>query len=356
MSAEATPDAVPVLEVRGLRKSFGSRCVLDGVELVVPAGSITAVLGPSGCGKTTLLRIVAGFEQPDAGTVAVRGVQVAGGGADVPPERRRVGVVPQEGALFPHLDVRRNVGFGLPRGAASTERVRECLELVGLADRADARPDQLSGGQQQRVALARALAPNPSLVVLDEPFSALDTALRSKVRDEVVGALRAAGATAVFVTHDQEEALSTADRVAVLLGGRVAQCAPPLELYRAPSSVEVARFLGEAVVLPGALDRDVVRCALGPVVPAVVPTGVGGDGAVTVVVRPEQIVPASDGVGATAGAITYFGHDGLVRLRLDDGTDVEARWAPPLLPRPGDRVGVRVVGEVAVYAGVATLR
>ncbi|MBM3684741.1 MAG: ABC transporter ATP-binding protein [Actinobacteria bacterium] len=350
MSAEATHDTAPVLEVRGLRKSFGDRRVLDGVDLVVPAGSITAVLGPSGCGKTTLLRIVAGFEHPDAGTVTVRGVRVAGEGTDVPPERRRVGVVPQEGALFPHLDVRRNVGFGLPRGAASTERIRACLELVGLADRADARPDQLSGGQQQRVALARALAPNPSLVVLDEPFSALDTALRAKVRDEVVGALRAAGATAVFVTHDQEEALSTADRVGVLLNGRVAQCGEPIELYRAPASIEVARFLGEAVVLPGELDRDVVRCALGAVVPGSVPPGASSGSFLTVVVRPEQIVPSADGVGATAGETTYFGHDGLVRLHLDDGTEVDARWAPPLLPRPGDRVGVRVVGEVAVYA------
>ncbi len=350
MSVEANLDTVPVLDVRGLRKAFGERRVLDGVDLVVPAGSITAVLGPSGCGKTTLLRIIAGFDQPDAGTVAVRGVTVAGPGADVPPERRRVGVVPQEGALFPHLDVRRNVGFGLPRGVESAERVRTCLDLVGLGDRADARPDQLSGGQQQRVALARALAPNPSLVVLDEPFSALDTALRAKVRDEVVGALRAAGATAVFVTHDQEEALSTADRVAVLLDGRVAQCAPPLELYRAPASVEVARFLGEAVVLPGVVRGGEISCSLGAVVSAVLPGGGAGDGAVTVVIRPEQIVPAPDGVPATAGATTYFGHDGLVRLRLDDGTEVEARWAPPLLPRPGDRVGVRVVGEVAVYA------
>ncbi|MET0711925.1 MAG: ABC transporter ATP-binding protein, partial [Jiangellaceae bacterium] len=198
------------LVVRGLEKSFGSVRVLDELDLVVPAGRLAAVLGPSGCGKTTLLRVIAGFESADRGTVVLHGAQVAGPGVHVPPERRRVGVVPQEGALFPHLTVAGNVGFGLTRAERRAGRIGELLDLVGLGGFGHRMPYELSGGQQQRIALARALAPEPALVLLDEPFNALDTGLRAAIREDVRSALRAAGATAVLVTHDQEEALSMA--------------------------------------------------------------------------------------------------------------------------------------------------
>ncbi|MDO9175233.1 MAG: ABC transporter ATP-binding protein, partial [Actinomycetota bacterium] len=222
MSDQRTEPAV--LDVRDVRKAFGQQQVLHGIDLHVAAGAIVAVLGPSGCGKTTLLRLIAGFEQLDHGSITVAGQLAANrGGAgptlSLPPERRRVGVVPQEGALFPHLDVAGNVGFGLRRG--SDARVAEVLALVGLAGFEKKRPSQLSGGQQQRVALARALAPKPSLVLLDEPFSSLDAAMRGQVREEVFEVLRAANATAILVTHDQQEALSVADQVAVLLAGRI---------------------------------------------------------------------------------------------------------------------------------------
>jgi iron(III) transport system ATP-binding protein len=334
----------PALRVTGVTKAFGPRQVLDGIDVEVPRGAVTAVLGPSGGGKTTLLRIVVGFEHADAGTVAVDGEVVA---PNVPPERRRIGIVPQEGALFPHLSVAANVGFGLPRGKASAERVAECLDLVGLDGLQTARPDQLSGGQQQRVALARALAPRPSLVVLDEPFSSLDASLRGQVRDEVFAAVRHARTTAVLVTHDQQEALSVADRIAVLLHGRIAQEASPQDVYRFPATLEVATFVGEAAVLDGASDGDLVRCALGTVHPHR-PAPVGD---VAVVVRPEQVLlgPAGHGVGAVVTHLTYLGHDALVGLRLAEGVECGARVHAADLPAPGSAVGVRLAGGVSVF-------
>src|ERR671913_2390436 len=208
------------LTVHQLTKSFGSTPVLTGVDLTVPSRSLTALLGPSGCGKTTLLRLVAGFEEPDAGTVTLGGTVVSGAGRTVPARSRGIGFVPQEGGLFPHLTVAANVAFGLPRGQRKDRsRIAGLLELVGLPpDLAERAPHQLSGGQQQRVALARALAPEPSLVLLDEPFSSLDASLREETRRAVAEALRATGATAVLVTHEQAQALSMADQVAVMRG------------------------------------------------------------------------------------------------------------------------------------------
>jgi len=342
----------PALEVAGVRKSFGRRLVLDGVDLRVERGTVTAVLGPSGGGKTTLLRIVAGFDQPDAGTVAIDGTVVASADGSVPPERRRVGVVPQEGALFPHLDVAGNVAFGLGRSGSRDERVAEVLELVGLPGVQRMRPHQLSGGQQHRVALARALAPRPAIVVLDEPFSSLDAGLRAQVRDEVLAALEASGTTAIIVTHDQQEALSVADRVAVLLGGRIAQHADPATLYEEPATLAVATFVGEAVVLPGELDAGgTVRCALGTLATRGAPAGAGR---VDVVVRPEQVEVAADG-GVDEGAPgvvvarAFYGHDGIVRIRLEGGATVTARVHATRLPATRSRVVVAVRGPVAAF-------
>jgi iron(III) transport system ATP-binding protein len=346
---------MPALEVRGLRKAFGRNVVLDGVDLIVPAGSITAVLGPSGGGKTTLLRIVAGFDEPDAGEVMLDGTVVAGPRGSTRAELRRVGVVPQEGALFPHLDVAGNVGFGLPKGAASRDRIAEVLELVGLQGSQRNRPHQLSGGQQHRVALARALAPRPTLVVLDEPFSSLDAGLRAQVRDEVILALHAVRTTAIVVTHDQQEALSVADQVAVLLDGRFAQCADPHTLYDAPATLGVATFVGEAVVLRGEADESGrVRCSLGTLTSRH-PGAIAGD--VDVVVRPEQVVlrvagtSAGSGVGVTGSVVSrsFFGHDSIVRVALDDGIVVTARLHAAQLPAPGQQVEVSVESPVSVF-------
>jgi iron(III) transport system ATP-binding protein len=340
------------LRVEGVDKAFGRLAVLRGLDLVVPQGSLTAVLGPSGCGKTTLLRVVAGFERPDAGRVLLGGREVAGPAGQLPPERRGVSVVPQEGALFPHLDVGANVAFGLPRRHPDRRgRVAEVLALVGLADLAGRWPAELSGGQQQRVALARALAPDPEVVLLDEPFSALDTDLRASVRRQVRDVLAAAGATAVLVTHDQEEALGTADQVAVMHEGRILQVGTPQQVYREPVDPVVARAVGEAFVLAAVVDGAVATTVLGPVAvlgrDAAVPGGAAGQ----VLVRPEQLhlVPAADGVTCAVRRVWFHGHDTTVDLVAPDGSALTCRTQGPV--PPGERVGVRVVGEVVFLPG-----
>ena len=239
--------------VTGLHKAFGAHPVLTGVDLEVPAGSLTAILGPSGSGKTTLLRLMAGFERLDAGTIGIGDVLVDGPSAYVAPERRRIGYVPQEGTLFPHLTVAGNVGFGLTARERRGGKVDAMLETVGLGGFGRRYPHQLSGGQQQRVALARALAIEPAVVLLDEPFASLDASLRAGLRADVQEIFRRAGTTAVLVTHDQDEALSTADRVAVLRDGKIAQCAPPEDLYRRPADAGLASFIGDANLLEGIL-------------------------------------------------------------------------------------------------------
>lgn len=370
----AVPLQVP-LQVEGVSKSFGGVEVLREASFAVPAGTVMALLGPSGGGKTTLLRIIAGFERPDTGRVLVNGMEVAGPGVDIAPERRRLGIVPQEGALFPHLDVERNVGFGLRRAPDRRRRVAELLQLVGLPGAERRRPAELSGGQQHRVALARALAPRPAVIALDEPFSSLDAGLRQQVRDDVLGTLRATGSTAVLVTHDQAEALSSADLVAVLLDGVIAQVGPPAEIYDAPATLGVARFVGEANVLPGVLAGDgTVNCCLGRLDARVV--GPDRTGAcASVVVRPEQVVLSSEldaadrhdeshGVGGMShlglgGSIdgvvvsrAYFGHDTTVSLRLPGGELVTSRLpARTVAPAPGATVPIRVRGVARCFPG-----
>jgi iron(III) transport system ATP-binding protein len=349
---------VTSVDVRSLTAGYGALTVLDDLHLHVPSGSVAAVLGPSGSGKTTLLRVLAGFLKPTSGTVAFGDRLVAGAGAGfphafVPPEKRRVGIVPQEGALFPHLDVSANVAFGLPRNGAEA-RVTEVLEMVGMLAYAHTRPHELSGGQQQRVALARALAPEPDVVLLDEPFTALDAALRVRLRAEVRELLRGLGTTAILITHDQEEALSTADLVAVMRDGRIVQVGSPLEVYDVPVDLGVARFVGDAVELPAVVSAGRVSCALGDV-PSHASTR-AADGDAVVVLRPEQLVlscPVDPSGLPGQGVVretSYHGHDSLLRVELADGSVIPVRvpgGTPP--PRPGDDVVVSVTGPGRVY-------
>ncbi len=349
----ADPDT-PALRCTGLVRRFGATTAVDGVDLTVPRGSLTALLGPSGCGKTTVLRMVAGLLTPDAGVIEIDGRVVNDAHVATPPEERNVGMVFQDYALFPHLSVVRNVAYGLthlPR-SQRLRRATEVLDLVGLAELADRFPTAMSGGQQQRVALARALAPEPDLVLLDEPFSNLDASLRAEVREEVRAILHAADQTAVFVTHDQEEALSLADRVAVMQGGRIHQLADPQTLYTDPATRFVAEFVGEADLLPGRragtylVDSPIGRLATARPVEA---------DDVTVVLRPESLTlrRQSDGHGVVTG-ISYFGHDQLVQVALDDGLLLRARRGPRLDLRRAERVHVAVNGPVLTFPGTPT--
>ena len=272
------------IEVTGLHKRFTRDPVLRGVDLRVAEGAVVALLGPSGCGKTTLLRTIAGLERADAGTVTIGGRTVEGPGVDVPPERRRVGMVFQDWALFPHLDVADNVGYGLPRKERSPARIEAALELVGLGGMGNRQPGTLSGGQQQRVALARAIAPEPSVLLLDEPFSNLDTTLRVQVRTELHHLLVELGVTAVFVTHDQEEAFVLGDEVAVMFDGEVVQQAAPADLYARPATPEVAQFVGDANLLPAVASGAEATTAVGAVA-LLAP----GQGRATVLLRPEDL-------------------------------------------------------------------
>ncbi|MEU9103497.1 ABC transporter ATP-binding protein [Streptomyces xanthophaeus] len=343
------------LQIAGLAKAYGlgAAPVLDGLDLTVPGGALTAVLGPSGCGKTTLLRIIAGFLRADAGTVTLDGRALSGPGVHLPPERRRIGIVPQEGALFPHLSVARNVAFGLTAldRAARHRRTEEMLELVGLAGYGDRMPHELSGGQQQRIALARALAPQPALVLLDEPFNALDAALRTGVRADVRAALRATGATALLVTHDQQEALSTADLVAVVRDGRVAQCATPHEVYSRPADPWVAAFVGDAVLVTGTADQDVAATALGRIPLTERLRGVREG---VVLLRPEQLRLTDPGGAEASGTVTdvrFYGHDAMVTVAVD-GLDqpIDVRVPTPAAARPGERTGIEVVGKATLHS------
>jgi iron(III) transport system ATP-binding protein len=318
-------------------KRFGDVVAVDEASLCVERGEIVALLGPSGCGKTTLLRLVAGFERPDSGTVTVSGLRVAGAGTWVPPEKRRVGMVFQDYALFPHLTVAGNVGFGLPR-STRRERVPELLASVGL-DGLDRRyPHELSGGQQQRVALARALAPAPELVLLDEPWSNVDHSLRESLRAEVTEIIRPLGVTVVLVTHDREEAFSLADRIALMRAGHIVQEGTSEELYYTPVSRWAAEFVGAGNLLPGRVERGLVRTAVGSF-PA---NGAAGSSEVEVLVRPEllELEPDPAGEGQVV-AREFRGHDVFYRVRLDGVELVSQRPSNEVVPL-GSRVSVRL--------------
>ncbi|HYI75840.1 MAG TPA: ABC transporter ATP-binding protein [Gaiellaceae bacterium] len=326
-----------MIRLDAVTKRFGSAVAVDGASLCVARGEVVALLGPSGCGKTTLLRLIAGFEQADAGTVAVDGRLVAGPGCWVAPEARRVGMVFQDYALFPHLTVAGNVGFGLPRRERAM-RVPELLAIVGLERLGSRYPHELSGGQQQRVALARALAPAPALVLLDEPWSNVDPFLRETLRGEVADIIRPLGVTALLVTHDREEAFSFADRIALMRDGAVVQEGTAEELYFAPASRWAAEFVGAANVLPGRVVAGRVETALGTF-PA---NGTTSTSTARVLVRPEllELEPSPAGAGEVV-AREFRGHDVFYRVLLD-GVELVSHRPSTEVVDLGSRVSIRV--------------
>jgi iron(III) transport system ATP-binding protein len=345
-----------MIRLQGVSKNFGAIEAVRDLDLELTRGRILALLGPSGCGKTTTLRLLAGFESPDTGEIEIAGRPVAGHGTSVAPEKRRVGMVFQDYALFSHLTVAKNVAYGLKGilgGKKRGVRVAEVMGLARLDGLEDRMPHELSGGQQQRVALARALAPEPAIVLLDEPFSNLDAALRTEMRSEMREILKAAGATAVFVTHDQAEALSFADEVAVMFDGTMVQVAPPEALYHRPATREVAEFVGEANFMPGTAEDGRLRCALGDV-----PACGECVGNVEVMLRPEALhlralVNGEDaGVEATVIAREFYGHDQLVKLRLDSGPVLCSRLGGGPGFKPGERVLVETRGTAVVFPRV----
>ncbi|MDZ4670711.1 MAG: ABC transporter ATP-binding protein [Phototrophicales bacterium] len=332
------------LRVKGLVKRYGTLTAVDDVTFDLASGDILALLGASGCGKTTTLRLIAGLETPDDGDIWLADRHVSGKGDWVQPEDRRVGMVFQDYALFPHLSVSANIAFGLKhyRGE-KTARVTEMLRVVGLDGLQKRMPHQLSGGQQQRVALARALAPQPNILLLDEPFSNLDAALRAQVRGEIRAILREAKVTSIFVTHDQEEALSLADKVAVMRDGHVSQFGTPHQIYTQPVSREVAQFVGEANFIPAQADGMTAKCVLGDVTLVE-----SAHGAVAILVRPEAFYISSDGVSARVLWSEFYGHDQRVGVILTDGTRLIIRTDSYEVYTPDSQIGVAI--NRAVYA------
>ncbi|MDE0117552.1 MAG: ABC transporter ATP-binding protein [bacterium] len=335
---------VPLLSVQDVSKSFEGTTVIEECSLEVGWGEMVSLLGPSGCGKTTLLRIIAGLERADQGTIHISGTQVAGNGTWVRPEDRNVGMVFQDWALFPHLDVARNVGYGVPRSKRAAE-VSNTLELVNLPGMQDRMPETLSGGQQQRVALARALAPQPTALLLDEPFSNLDSALRREVRTEVRRLLQATGMTAVFVTHDREEALVLGDRVAVMDAGRIMQIGSPAEIYQEPANPWVASFIGDVSMYPAEADGAVAHADFGSI-----PLIEACRGPVDVAVRPEDVDLRSDDSGTAIHTVDDFefqGADSMVTVANPAGIRLLARVKGTQSLSPGDRVCPAYTGSPA---------
>ncbi|MEO7348659.1 MAG: ABC transporter ATP-binding protein [Terrimesophilobacter sp.] len=348
-----------MLSIRDLSKTFdlGSGDhenvpALENVTLTVGEGEFVTVVGPSGCGKTTLLRSIAGFETPDTGSISLGGQTVFDSdGRVVPAHERGVGLVPQEGSLFPHLSVAQNVSFGLKNMSRRQRqaRVDETLDLVSLGHLGKRRPHELSGGQQQRVALARAIAPNPRIILLDEPFSSLDEYLRESLRAEVRELLTNLGATVVLVTHDQAEALALGDRVVVMRSGRIVQVDDPRTTYYRPTDIELARFLGEAVIIPGDINPNGAKLPTVSCVFGTLPIAAwhGKSGTCEVLIRPENIqiqlaTPAmrsgvkQKGLFGTVQDQTFYGHDGVIRVKV---------------PELAEQVSVRIMGDRSFTVG-----
>lgn len=351
--------ASDALHINGVCKAYGPHTVLNDIDLVVATGSRTAIVGPSGSGKTTLLRIIAGFETPDSGSVMLGSVQMANGPTAVPAHKRGIGFVPQDGALFPHLSIADNIGFGLARNAPDrAERIAELMDMVSLdAAMLKRWPHELSGGQQQRVALARALALRPALMLLDEPFSALDTGLRASTRKAVAQLLSKAGVTTILVTHDQAEALSFADQVAVMRAGQLVQAGPPRELYLHPKDPAIASFLGESMVLPAQLTKGWADCALGRV-------SVSNQqriGSAQIMLRPEQLhialIPTVTSIApaerpSVYGSVVdcdFGGAECIVTVELAQALRVTVHCPSSTAPVVGTRVTLSVSGNAHVF-------
>jgi iron(III) transport system ATP-binding protein len=369
IAASVVPSTNSHLAIDSVTKNFGSQAVLKGVNLSVARGGTTAIVGPSGSGKTTLLRLIAGFEHPGTGSIALNRNTVAGNGVWVPAHKRHIGYVAQDGALFPHLTVGQNVAFGLDPAKldggrrAVSARVSELLEMVSLdSAMAKRRPHELSGGQQQRVALARALARKPELMLLDEPFSALDAGLRVATRRAVAKVLNDADVTTILVTPDQAEALSFADQVAVMRGGKLAQIGNPFVVYTRPADRATAEFLGDAVILDAGRDGSLATCSLGGI-PVRRPPA---QGLVQLMLRPEQIRIAEDGpIRGVVVDTDYFGPETTVRLQLaippqlvgakadhrypGGGEVITIRHWNASIARPGTELCLRVVGEAVAF-------
>ena len=318
----------PVIRGRALTKRFGDTLAVDSADLDVWPGEIVSILGTSGCGKTTLLRLIAGFESPTSGSVHILGTEMSGASGLVPPNRRGIGMVVQEYALFPHMTVERNIAFGLQDldGRERVERVDEVLDLVRLAGFESRYPYELSGGQQQRVALARTLAPNPAAVLLDEPFSNLDSTMRQRLRTEVEEILRARRTAAIFVTHDREEAFAMADRVGVMVDGRLLQIGAPDQIYHFPATPEIARLTGTCDFVSGTVRPDggaetplgVLQCAASePLAPG---------GAVSLMVHPDDLELVADKHGqGTVVSREFRGDEVILKVLLDSGEAVRSR-------------------------------
>ena len=338
--------------------SYEGTTAVDHVTLEIAEGRLTALVGPSGCGKTSLLRAIAGLERVTTGSITIAGSVVAGPSTFIPPERRNVGMVFQQGALFPHMTVWKNVMYGITRSPAADEIVRRALDRVGMLEYRDRYPDQLSGGQQQRVALARAIAPSPAIVLLDEPFASLDASLRAVLREDVRDVLEQASMTALLVTHDQDEALSIADVVAVMQRGRILQTAAPQIVYKAPASSDVARIIGDGQLLECEVRDGRLTCPFGEL------SADAATGPAMMLVRPEDVrVVDCDSSSRCSGELTtrrYFGHDALDAVRLDDGRSILVRRHPASFFERGHRVALVLLTEtVAVFpetGGVAAAR
>ncbi len=332
------------LTVRNLSKSFDGAAVLKSLNLDLKKQELLAILGSSGVGKSTLLRLIAGFEQRTEGEIVLGAEVISRPGFVLAPEKRKIGIVPQSAALFPHLTVAQNIGFGLQK--KNPERVRELLKLIQLTEFENQKPALLSGGQQQRVALARALAPRPEIVLLDEPFAALDAELRERLREDVKRILKTEGATAILVTHDQEEALSLADRVAVLRDGEVVQIGTPKEIYTAPADVGIATFLGDAVVIQGKVENGKVVTDLGNLT-ALNHVSEGQVGKVAIRSENFYLQPNPNGDSVVVGR-SFFGHDAVLEVQTPKLT-IRARSNGPFAPEVGMRVTVWVRGSVNFY-------
>ena len=344
----------PRLEIRNIVKSFGGRQVVDDVSLKVEPGQVTCLLGPSGCGKSTTLRIIAGVEMQDSGTIHVDGQLVCDTITRVPPEGRNIGLMFQDFALFPHLSVADNVAFGLRGGAkAHAARVKALLEKVGMMRHIDAYPHELSGGEQQRVALARALAPRPKIMLMDEPFSGLDDRLRDDIRDETLAVLKEEGAAVLLVTHEPAEAMRMADEIALMRGGKIVQCGAPYHIYNAPVDKEAAGFFSDINVIHGTVQGALTDTAFGQFLAP----GVADGTAVDIVIRPQHLKidfdragrgpnpTPSDGTPARGivKRARFMGSESLVEFQMDfDGSVLRALVPSVFLPKEGTPLWIMI--------------